>query len=85
MDAGTHGWTHDLCEDSRSHEVDHLGNLIDVNRPLRVQLLGQGGESTEGPSGHRTQPEDTRPASAKDQHRAALAKSNQSNHSSVPV
>lgn len=84
-DRGNVELTHHLCEDARSHQVDHLSNLIDVHRPLHVQLLGQGGESTEGPSRHRPQPTDTRPPSASHQHRAALSQYNQSFRPSVPV
>lgn len=48
--------SYDICEDSRPHEIDHLGHLIDVHDALILQLLGQRGQSTEHPCRHRSVP-----------------------------
>lgn len=39
--------TYYVCENSRPHEVDHFGHLIDAHGTLTLQLLGQGGEGTQ--------------------------------------
>lgn len=41
--------TYYISEDSRPHEIDHLGHLIDVDESLVVQLLGQRGEGAQHP------------------------------------
>lgn len=48
--------THCVSEDSRPHEVDHLGHLVDVDHPFVLQLLGQRGEGAEGSGGHGSVP-----------------------------
>ena len=45
-----------MCEDAGPHEVDHLGHLVDVHRPLALQLLGQGAEGTQRARRHGAPP-----------------------------
>lgn len=44
--------TNDIGEDSRPHQIDHLGHLVDVNHTFILQLLRQSCEGAEHPSGH---------------------------------
>lgn len=51
-----------VCEDPWTHEIDHLGHLIDVHSALALQLLTQGGESTQYPCRNTSKPVRTKKA-----------------------
>lgn len=58
---------HNVSEDSRPHEVDHLGHRVDVHHALVLELLQESEQRTERSCCHTTISADTQATYSRNQ------------------